>query len=462
LILIANMAKTFKCVLVHVSVALLVLSTGSSAFPITKTDLSTVPCNLITQTCNTVQDKMPPVVATKGNVETMETNLDVNDKAAFEHLLAKAFRDSAPVTWATDAFAKRIASFIVGAAKLNKTDENAALMAAFSGPKYNQHNTGYVGPNITAIRRVLGIDGGKTGNVREVWGLIYVLTHTDYMSTLLGPLADAGNYAAIAKLGMNATYTKEQQYLVNLTNHLNGDFKYSNGMLSYTYPAFNSWSRFDFEAQTVAGKIEWNGTRVYKSTGCGEVNLTSDQITNPPLSYDELTYQCNGSKIRPCKLLWQPGQLCFDIVQADFAPGVKGYKDRAGLLGYRTVAGPSGTTANVMQMAKLLNFNAQELVLFRLTMHAWMLGTNDHSFYEIMLGADDFMPQTFKMAQALKDLGQTFPADIKTSDGHTFQPSSVWFEVNKQIATTAGMQLFAKLGKVQQTYLNTLTRHNDR
>jgi hypothetical protein len=40
----------------------------------------------------------------------------------------------------------------------------------------------------------------------------------------------------------------------------------------------------------------------------------------------------------------------------------------------------------------MLGFTNEEMVLIRLTMAAWMLCTNDHSLYEIMLGAAPYMP----------------------------------------------------------------------
>ena len=40
----------------------------------------------------------------------------------------------------------------------------------------------------------------------------------------------------------------------------------------------------------------------------------------------------------------------------------------------------------------MLGFTDEEMVLIRLTMAAWMLCTNDHSLYEIMLGAAPYMP----------------------------------------------------------------------
>eukprot|EP00040_Diaphanoeca_grandis_P016332 m.84220 g.84220 ORF g.84220 m.84220 type:complete len:454 (+) comp25723_c0_seq1:183-1544(+) len=442
------------------TVACLVLAASARPIFLDFTQAHNDVCNVVTQTCNTLEDKIPMVTKDVPTGPSMETGLSPDSKYAFEHLIGNALRDTDAVHWATDQFARRMVKFLLGAGQLNGNSTDTTITAAFTGPAkwYSQHNTGYVGPNLTAIKRVLAIDGDVTGNIREVWGLMYVLTKTEYVTTLLSPLVEKGDYINIQKLGLNVEVVRERQALIDATSKITDyDFRSSNGAPNFGYPALNSWSRFDFSAQTVEGVIEWNGTRVYKTTGCTEYpDLTSDEIANPPLSYDELVYQCNGSTARPCKILWYPGMNCFDVAPVDFAPGIKGYADRAKSLGYRTVAGPSGTTANVLQFASVLGFTGEEMVLFRAAMLAWMLVTNDHSFYEIMLGADNHMPEGFNVVQGLTDLGQVFPSDVKTSDGKTFSPHDVWASVAKWFATPQGKMVWDQLGKTQQDYLNTL------
>ncbi|MEC8263802.1 MAG: hypothetical protein VX017_10915, partial [Pseudomonadota bacterium] len=60
---------------------------------------------------------------------------------------------------------------------------DAALSAAFISPKCGRANTGYVGPSLPAIDAAL-----KGGNIREVWGLMYVLTKTHYFTSLMKSL----------------------------------------------------------------------------------------------------------------------------------------------------------------------------------------------------------------------------------------------------------------------------------
>ena len=63
----------------------------------------------------------------------------------------------------------------------------------------------------------------------------------------------------------------------------------------------------------------------------------------------------------PCVLQWQPGMLCYDLPNATWTlqPSgevVIGLNERARQLGYRSAAAASGTTANMLEMGKLLGF----------------------------------------------------------------------------------------------------------
>ena len=59
----------------------------------------------------------------------------------------------------------------------------------------------------------------------------------------------------------------------------------------------------------------------------------------------------------------------------------------------------ASASIRAFRYAELLGFGAQDQVLLRAAMAAWMLVTDDHSFYEIMLAADEHMPPKFKMVQ---------------------------------------------------------------
>ena len=68
-------------------------------------------------------------------------------------------------------------------------------------------------------------------------------------------------------------------------------------------------------------------------------------------------------------------------------------------------------------------------------MAAWMLPTDDHSFFEIMLGGEPYVAAPFRMALGLEDLGQLWPpnATLQTADGHAFAPSELWAEVGRRL-----------------------------
>ena len=70
----------------------------------------------------------------------------------------------------------------------------------------------------------------------------------------------------------------------------------------------------------------------------------------------------------------------------------------------------------------MLGFTAEEMVLVRLTMAAWMLCTNDHSLYEIMLGAAPYMPPAAQIVQDLDDVGRLMPSDVTTK---SFPPATL-------------------------------------
>ena len=98
---------------------------------------------------------------------------------------------------------------------------------------------------------------------------------------------------------------------------------------------------------------------------------SDDPSIQPPLSAAELAYQC-GDAAPPCALHWQPGRLCFDLTNASWQlPSMEGGKapsrasrataglnERVARLGYRSVAAASGTTANMLQMARLLGLSS--------------------------------------------------------------------------------------------------------
>lgn len=213
----------------------------------------------------------------------------------------------------------------------------------------------------------------------------------------------------------------------------------------------------------VSGKQEWDDAWQALARGCGEVSMrTDDPSIDPPVSSAEAAYQCSPGA-PPCKLHWNPGMLCYTVNNASWPTGggatLPGYKERATMLGYRTVAAPSGTTANMLQLGQLLGFGTDELVLLRAVMAAWMLPTDDHSFLEIMLGAETFMPREFGITLGRKDLGQLWPPgyDLQTHGGK-FRAADTWRAFGRRLDTPMGKALLAQMTEGAREYVLKLAR----
>merc|ERR1712203_1090091 len=95
--------------------------------------------------------------------------------------------------------------------------------------------------------------------------------------------------------------------------------------------------------------------------------------------------------------------------------------------------------------AKLLGFGAQDLVVFRAIAIAFMLPLRHHSFFEVMLGAEPFMPAGFGMALGREDLGQLWPQDVQASWGDFFKASDVWASVHTTFQTDRAQALLSRM-----------------
>ena len=122
-----------------------------------------------------------------------------------------------------------------------------------------------------------------------------------------------------------------------------------------------------------------------------------------------------------------------------------------------TVAAPSGTTANVLNLATLFGFTPEELVVLRLTMCAWMLVTDDHSFFEIMLAAQPHMPPEVQMSVGLHDFGQMWPLSFTArTSGGDFRSADVWSAVAGALRTSEGARLVSAMSGEAQQYIAAL------
>jgi len=135
---------------------------------------------------------------------------------------------------------------------------------------------------------------------------------------------------------------------------------------------------------------------------------------------------------------------------------VPGLAARASSLGYRTAAAVSGTTANVLQMATLLGFSADERVVLRAAMLAWLLPQDEHSLFEVMLAAEPYVPEAYRTVGGLDDLGRLWPprAVLRTRGGaHAFRGADTWHAIGRRLAEPKGQQLLGRMSEEAQRYV---------
>ena len=374
--------------------------------------------------------KRPPVSAALPKGPSIETG--IANHTAFEHALGHALRSTAAVQHATREFGARLFTAFVEpfSEGYKRSEEVDKAFGSASG--FDQANTGWVGPDTGVIEEVL-----KSGNIREVWALVYALTHSKYLDKTVAPPDGSGAMMDDAQLrarGLAPGPLRQRAQLINATNaamaarpgSFDSSLKFAQGVPDFAFPGFDSWVRFDFTATELDNSGNpahlWTEARTWLSPPGRTTLMSDDPSIDPPLSNAEEDYQCDLVP-PPCRLHWVPGLLGYSLPKTPFSasgaahPYLPGYVERANALGYRKVAGPSGTTQNVLQYATYLGMGGADgaeddwLPLLRLTMLAWMLPTDDHSLYEILLGAEPYMPEGggFEMVQGLRDLERICP-----------------------------------------------------
>jgi len=90
-----------------------------------------------------------------------------------------------------------------------------------------------------------------------------------------------------------------------------------------------------------------------------------------------------------------------------------------------------------------------------------MLCTNDHSLFEIMLGAEPYIPteSAWSMQMTMDDFGALMAADVAVKGGEeVFKREDVWRSVVADwlLGSSAGQAVFKTLGAAQQAYLKGL------
>lgn len=447
------------------------------------------------QTCNTVLNKLPSVAKAEAILNSSNLSLSVTaplnnqDKQAFEELLARGLLRTSAVQNVTAALSFRlIQGFLLPAAKLVGLSEDTVFLLAFgNSTKCNPSNTGYMGPDLGRIRRALGLEqeqsregGGGQANpisVRELFALVFCMTQGGYYTTLITQLLQAYPAALLFRALplLNATAVVERWALVQQTSSLPPDVGKDQGLPDFQYPRFLSWSRFDFPASDLAKQPLWKACRKWNG---GKISgmYSDDSSILPPLSDDELAYQCNltspslqrTASVR-CLMRWYPGALSYDLIDTPFRgadnsgnSGGIGYLQVASGMGWRAAAGPSATTANVLELAHQLGFSKEELVVLRAAMIAWLVLSNDHSFFEVMLGAESYVPTGFGLGFTMHDLSQLWPVGTRldTSFG-SFTSQDVWCDVSKAVFdSTNGPLLVGKMSSAAREYLTSLYPRN--
>ena len=243
---------------------------------------------------------------------------------------------------------------------------------------------------------------------------------------------------------------------------------------------------FRLDSSSHSGRLQWKGARRYRADGCRAAGMRTDDLSiepppkaEPPPSAAHRTGAAaaaaaaaatasvataaatasvasggdgergnsggdgkrgnsaggdRNSTVQHCELKWHPGALCFDLPNASWVlppsgERVPGLNERAALLGYRSAAAASGTTANMLQLAPYLGLQGDELAILRAALLAWMLPSDDHSFFEILLGADRYVAPQLRMVMGLHDLGRLWPPNVtlSTYDGRRrFHGVEVW------------------------------------
>jgi len=333
------------------------------------------------------------------NSPSSEKYMGSSDTYRFEHQVAINLTDTTVQVETTKEFARRLYDLIVAGGALNGVPAPEALTNAF-GPQCSLHNAGFSNNKSSTITAVLL----ENGNIREIWGYVYCLTKNMPALTDIFMKANTSFFKGVlgAEAGARAfVVVQERKAEVVTSAAMPSNVKYTFGFPDFLWPTKNSWVNFGFDASLpndVGGGVLWVGAR--KHTGCNETGLMTDSPEiYPPLSQREIEAQCEG-KAPPCQLQWYPGANCYNLVADSF------YAERATRNGYRMVAGPSGTTANVFQLALSLGFTNDDLLAFRVVMTAWLVQSNDHSLLETMLAAESQMPSEYSMQWGRKSYDQ--------------------------------------------------------
>jgi len=352
--------------------------------------------NVSTDDCVAVEALVPSVIAAAAG-EGFEFGWPARLKEDAEVELGNKLRASSKVLRASHEFIDRVLQVITEGSRivgLNLTEDQAVIRAMGWAGKTReqvQSYSGYVEENDIP-------EAASRGNIRERWALVYVMNRNKFFNTILQQLSSLPSTFVHKHLQfLNTEALQVRRELIHRT------VKSHSGVANFVFPVVQSWARLAFNYSTP--HAQWIGCRQERSM-CGPLDKrVDDSFFFPPLSPRERRLQC-GDSTSNCEVKWCAGRNKFHLVNTSFAPGLQdGYLQRTVASGYRAVAGPSATTANMMQLATLLGYKEEELPLLAVAMIAWMLPALDHSLFEIVLGAAPFVKPKQVADLTLKLLG---------------------------------------------------------
>eukprot|EP00933_Yihiella_yeosuensis_P050888 TRINITY_DN48692_c0_g1_i1.p1 TRINITY_DN48692_c0_g1~~TRINITY_DN48692_c0_g1_i1.p1 ORF type:complete len:523 (-),score=83.72 TRINITY_DN48692_c0_g1_i1:114-1682(-) len=420
-------------------------------------------------------------------------SLTAEQRTDFEHLLARAFAKTKGVEWIakellvrTDKLIRKSPSPFPGTAD----SEQIRRMA------FNVSDKGWVG---WAGDKTEDIDETiNHGNSRSRLAYAEASHRTGYglatpansftVDAILQQLCETNSTTEMENLGLNVSYSRKQYNLWKATNkYCSNSEQNCNGNRYLISEPLSSWSRLCYSGPGLSLSSTWKGIRPHPSPNCPERGESGDckkwlkeglsESIYPPLSTAERRYQCQGNN--KCLLQWEVGTTWYPsqipsaaLQRVPFAKDAPGYLDLADAQGWRVVAGPSGRAAEIMNHAAMLNFTCQELVLLRAAFLPYLVGTDVHSFWEVMLGAESMLgdmgctaeltARKFMMSPfgnnpraVLKALAPPYQ-ELQASNGVRFSLSEGFCFLKEDIRDWKNGELLEAMGKDASDFLDGL------
>lgn len=253
----------------------------------------------------------------------------------------------------------------------------------------------------------------KSGNIREqlTTALNAIMPPSFYFAQLMG------NESLVTKINK-----KLEKFGFSLDIGLAKKYKKENGRLFDPKPGITKASRTPFGAPL------HKETRIPRKEASTVSGLIQKDIASLPLSDQEkktiMSYQ---TEVYPPEkpLPWKTGKQTWMLQHAPLGK-TRGFLEEAGRYFLPVVAGPSGTTDRIFELAQYLGLlnKKEDFQALRLACLAYLLIIDAHSYHEVMLGAMPYglpyspgpdsylmlLPEDVEFAGKLKKaLTETFP-----------------------------------------------------